>query len=152
MTLKELSIKLKPTIPKKHLLLVAAFVWLCAGGMLLSRGITGVPQGGWQLWEVVVSVVGGLIFFWLLFFRISSKHIRRITSLEILHPCVFSFFKIRSYLLMALMIAMGISVRKLHLISAEFLSYFYITMATPLLLSALRFFWAWNKYGEILAI
>jgi hypothetical protein len=111
-----------------------------------------VPRGGWQLWEIAVSLAGGIIFFRVLFFRISSKHILRISSLEILRPCVFSFFNFRSYLLMALMITMGISVRKFHLISAEFLAYFYITMATPLLLSAARFFWAWNKYQEIIIL
>jgi hypothetical protein len=151
MTLKDISIRLKPAVPKRYLLLVASFVWLCAGGMLLWRGITGVPHGGWQLWEIAVSLAGALIFFRVLFFRISSKHILRISSLEILRPCVFSFFNLRSYLLMVLMIAIGISVRKFHLISAEFLSYFYITMAIPLLLSAVRFYWAWNRYQELIA-
>ena len=150
MTLKELSIRLKPALPKRHLLIVATTVWLCAGGMLLYRGITGLPEGGWQFWEIAVSLVCGLLLFWLLFFRISSKHIRRITSLEILRPCVFSFFNFRSYLLMVLMIAMGISIRKFHLIGVEFISYFYITMATPLLLSAIRFFFAWNKYYDLI--
>jgi hypothetical protein len=151
MTLKEITIRLKPAIPKRHLLMVASFVWLCASGMLLWRGIIGVPHGGWQLWEIVASLIGGLFFFRVLFFRISSKHILRISSLEILRPCVFSFFNFRSYILMALMITLGISVRKFHLISAEFLSYFYITMATPLLFSAVRFFLAWCRYRELLA-
>jgi hypothetical protein len=152
MRFKELSIRLKPGLPKRHLLIVATIVWLFSGGMLLYRGVSVVPEGEWQLWEIAISLVCGLIFFWFLFFGISSKHIRRITSLEILRPCIFSFFNFRSYLLMALMIAMGISVRKLHLISAGFLSYFYITMATPLLLSAIRYFGAWLKYSEVITI
>jgi hypothetical protein len=143
--------KIKPGIPKRYLLMAAAFVWLFAGGMLLYRGIIGVPPGDWHLWEVAVSIAGGLVFFWLLFFRISSKHIHRITSLDILRPCIFSFFNMKSYLLMILMISMGISVRKFHLVGAGFLSYFYITMAIPLILSAFRFFLAWKNYQEIVA-
>jgi hypothetical protein len=150
MSIQELGIRFKPGVPKRQLLLVAAFVWFFAGGMLLYRGIIGVPHGYWHVWEVAVSIAGGLVFFWVLFYRISSSHIRRITSLDILRPCVFSFFNFRSYLLMSIMITMGVSVRKLHLVNAEVISYFYITMAAPLLLSAVRFLWAWKKYDVII--
>jgi len=150
MSLKEYFISIKPGVPKRSLLMVAAFVWLFAGTMLLFRGIISVPQGSWHIWEVAISVAGGLLFFWVLFLRISSKHILRIHSLTILHPCVFSFFNFRSYILMIIMITMGISVRKLHIVSPEAISYFYVSMAIPLLISAARFFIAWKKYNEII--
>ena len=78
----------------------------------MLRGIRGMPAGAWQAWKVLISVAGGLAFFRILFLRISSKHIRRITTLEILRPCVFSFFDIKSYLMMALMITMGAIARE----------------------------------------
>jgi hypothetical protein len=149
MDLKNKVQRYKPGVPKRHLLLVATLVWLFAGSFLMFRGIRSVPEGAWQFWKVAVSVAGGLLFFWILFFRISAKHIRRITSLEILRPCVFSFFDFKSYLMMALMITMGVTVRKLHLVSAESISYFFITMAIPLLVSAIRFLAAWRKYDTI---
>jgi hypothetical protein len=149
MTLKEKATKYKPGVPKRHLLLVAAFVWLFAGGFLALRGIRSMPAGDWAIWKTAIAVIGGLAFFRILFLRISSKHIRRITSLDILRPCVFSFFDFRSYLMMGLMITMGVTVRKMHLVSAELISYFFITMAIPLVVSAIRFFLAWTKYETI---
>jgi hypothetical protein len=149
MSIKKQAIRFKPGVPKRYLLMVAAFVWLFAGGFLLFRGIRSMPAGQWALWKTLVSFVSGLLFFRTLFLSISSKHIRRITTLEILRPCVFSFFNFKSYLMMALMITMGVTVRKLHLIAPQGISYFFITMSVPLLISAARFAMAWRKYVDI---
>jgi hypothetical protein len=149
MSIKEQAIKFKPGVPKRYLLMVAAFVWLFAGGFLLFRGVRSMPPASWAVWKTLVSVAGGLAFFWVLFLRISSKHILRITALEILRPCVFSFFDFKSYLMMALMITMGVTVRKLHLVALQDISYFFITMSVPLLISAFRFAAAWRKYRDI---
>lgn len=149
MSLKEKANRLKPGVPKRHLLIVAAFVWLFAGGFLAFRGIRSIPPGAWQWWKVAIALAGGIVFFRVLFLRVSSKHIRRINSLEILRPCVFSFFDFRSYLMMVLMITMGVTVRKWHLISQGAISYFFITMSVPLVISAFRFLLAWKKYEII---
>jgi len=141
--------ELKPGIPRRHLLLVAAAVWLFAGGFLLFRGINMLPQTTMLWLKIPLAVVAGLLFFHLLFLRVSLKHITRIRSLEILRPCIFSFFDWKSYLLMAIMITSGILVRRTGWIDMQWISLFFITMSTPLLLSAVRFLRAWAKYGEI---
>jgi len=148
--MREFFVKYKPSVPRKHLLLVAAFVWLLAGGILSFRGLKGLSWTGPVLVSMLIAFAGGILFFYLLFLRISTKHIGRIKSLEILRPCVFSFFDFRSYLMMAIMITMGVTVRKLHLISNDIISYFFITMAIPLLLSSARFFMAWRQYDSII--
>ena len=140
---------LKPGIPKRHLLLVATAVWLFAGGFLLFRGIRMLPEMKLLWLKVLLAVITGLLFFHLLFLRVSLKHITRIRSLEVLRPCVFSFFDWKSYLLMAIMITSGVLIRKSGWIDQQWISLFFITMATPLLLSAMRFFRAWGKYREI---
>ncbi len=142
---------IKPGVPKRHLLLVAAMVWMVAGGFLLYRGIRMLPDITWLWFKVVIAVIAGLIFFHLLFLRVSLHHITRIKSLEILRPCVFSFFDWKSYLLMAIMITSGVLVRKSGWIDQQWISLFFITMAIPLLLSAVRFFRAWGKYSEIIS-
>ncbi|MBE0647330.1 MAG: hypothetical protein IH596_06080 [Bacteroidales bacterium] len=146
---KRVIFEMKPGIPKRQLLLVAAAVWLFAGGFLLFRGITMLPEMSMLWLKIVLAVIAGLIFFHLLFLRVSLKHITRIRSLEILRPCVFSFFDWKSYLLMAIMITSGVLVRKTGLIDQKWISLFFITMATPLLLSAVRFLRAWGKYCEL---
>lgn len=141
--------ELKPGIPRRHLLLIAAAVWFFAGGFLLFRGIRMLPETNYLWLKIPIAVVAGLLFFHLLFLHLSLKHITRIRSLEILRPCIFSFFDWKSYLLMAIMITSGILVRKSGLIGQEWTYLFFITMSTPLLLSAVRFMRAWGKYSEI---
>ncbi len=134
------------SIDKRHLLFVAAIVWLIASGMLFWRGtVYFVPINGWKL-ETIGSFVGGILFFRLLFDRISSKHISRIISLSKSRPTIFSFFSKRSYFLMMLMISGGLLLRYSHVAPNYDLSFFYFFMGIPLFLSAIRFFKAWMHY------
>lgn len=132
---------LTPRVSKHSLLLVAALVWTFAGALLLFRGFTlnkTLPLH-WLI-ELVSGILAGLLFFMLLFNRISAKHVLRIQSLSIERPCLFSFFNFRSYLMMIAMITLGIVLRKSGFVPAEYLSLMYITMGVPLLLSSFRFY------------
>lgn len=132
---------LTPRVSKHYLLLVAALVWTFAGGMLLFRGFTfneTLPHRWFT--ELIAGIIAGLLFFRLLFNRISSKHVFRIQNLTIEHPCLFSFFDFRSYLMMFSMITLGIVLRKSGFVSPEFLALMYITMGIPLLMSSFRFY------------
>lgn len=147
--IRQLFFEMKPGIPRRHLLLVATSVWLFAGGFLLFRGIRMLPEMTLPGLKIPLAVIAGLVFFHLLFLRVSLKHITRIRALEILRPCIFSFFDWKSYAIMVVMIFSGVLVRKSGWINPQWISLFFITMATPLLLSAVRFFRAWGKYNEI---
>jgi len=141
---------LKPGIPKRYLLFVAAFVWTFAGGMLLTRGfliLIFFPQLLWL--KIICSLAGGIIFFVLLFSKISRKHTQRILNMEMEHPCIFSFFNFRSYIMMLLMISMGITLRKTGIVPLEYLSLFYVAMGTPLLMSAFRFYYNGINYKKV---
>ena len=128
-------------VSKHYLLLVAALVWTFAGGMLLYRGFT-INNPLPPHWEVKLSlcIVAGLLFFRLLFNRISAKHVLRIKNLPIERPVIFSFFNLKSYLMMFSMITMGITLRKTGAVSSEYLSFMYVTMGIPLLMSSFRFY------------
>jgi hypothetical protein len=133
---------LKPGIPKRYLLFVAAFMWTFAGGMLFFRGFSMLLLFPRLLWlKILISVVVGLIFYILLFSKISLKHTRRIIRMQIERPCAFSFFNFRSYLMMALMIGMGITLRTTGIVPLEYLSVLYVTMGIPLTMSAFRFYY-----------
>jgi len=133
---------LKPGIPKRYLIFVAAVLWSYAGGMLLFRGFS-MLETDMELLSVKItgSFIGGLIFFVYVFSNISLKHILRIVNLESEHPCIFSVFNWRSYLMMAVMISFGITLRMTEIIPLKYLSFFYIFMGTPLFLSAFRFYY-----------
>lgn len=133
---------LKPGIPKKYLLIVAAVVWTFAGIMLLSRGYVMLEKFPYLIWlKILGSLAGGIVFYIFMFSGISMKHIKRITNLPIDKPCFFSFFNLKSYLMMIVMISAGVALRMTGIIPLEYLSLFYITMGTPLFLSATRFYY-----------
>ena len=150
MTKKTCTMNLKPSVSKHNLLFIAGIAWTIAGGILSGRGIVYLMQHGNHL---VLRLAGGILFgaffYVLLFAKISRKHIRRISSLSIPYPCAFSFFNVRGYLMMAVMISGGILLRRADLINQEWLYNFYIMMGLPLLVSAARFFYFWATNREL---
>jgi len=131
-----------PRVSKQYLLLIAAFVWTFAGGMLLYRGFTiNIPlPSHWKI-EFFGCTIAGLLFFILLFNRISAQHVLRIKNLPNEQPVIFSFFNLKSYMMMFAMISMGIMLRRTEVVSTEYLSFMYITMGIPLLMSSFRFYY-----------
>ena len=140
----------KPGIPKKYLLLVAAFVWTFAGSMLFFRGFSVLKFDSSSILMLEsASIIAGICFYRFLFSSISLKHINRIRNLEAHRPCLFSFFNWRSYLMMSMMISLGVGLRLSGLVPMFYLALFYITMGTPLLISASRFFYHSWSYKSI---
>jgi hypothetical protein len=131
----------KPVTTRRNLLVIAALVWTFAGGMLLFKGSKMLPDAiGLLSCQVSFSLISGIIFYRVLFSKISLKHITRIILLRTDRPCLFSFFSFRSYFLMALMISMGVYLRKSGIIPEYYLSILYLTMGIPLFVSAFRFY------------
>jgi hypothetical protein len=142
---------LKPSIPKRYLLFVAGVVWTFAGGILLYKGISLFRIYRDLLWlKITISIFGGGLFYLLMFSKISFKHAWRIINLKYDRPCLFSFFNIRSYILMTIMITSGVLLRKSGFISPEYLSVLYVTMGIPLFLSALRFYYYGIYYRTVI--
>jgi hypothetical protein len=142
---------LKPELPRRYLLFIAALVWTFAGGMLLYKGGTIFLEYNHLFWSrLICSAIGGLLFYLLLFSKISFKHTRRIVNLKNDNPCAFSFFDLKSYIVMTVMITSGILLRKSDLLAPEYLSILYITMGIPLFLSAFRFYYYGIFYDEVI--
>ena len=139
------------TVNKRILLLEAALVWTFAGGMLLIRGGSMLEASSGFSWLKVVSCIGGgLLFFILVFSRISRQHIYRIQNLAGNHHLFYDFFNSRSYLMMAIMITMGVLLRRTLIIPLSSLSLAYVTMGIPLLFSSFRFYLQYFKYQDII--
>ena len=140
--------RFKPSVSKRNLLFIAGLAWTTAGGILAGRGLSYVLRfSSLPALRIAAGLVFGGIFYVLLFAKISRKHIKRIRGLNIPYPCAFSFFNIRGYLMMAIMISGGIMLRTIDMVNKDWLYNFYIAMGVPLLISASRFFWfrATNK-------
>jgi len=147
---KNLS-RLKPGVPKRLLLFIAAALWTFAGSMLMFKGYKMLDTTTRLLGlKLVVALAGGILFYLRLFSKLSLKHTLRILKMKEAYPCAFSFFNFRSYLVMAFMISMGITLRTTGWIPLPYLAYLYLMMSVPLLLSSLRFYYTGFYYGKFL--
>ncbi len=139
-----------PRVSKRILLFIAAIAWTVAGGILLTRGIIMAMNSPNNVKYILGgSTIGGILFFILLFSHISRKHTDRILKMKIQKPYAFSFFNIRSYILMTIMISGGILLRLSGLVSQAVLCILYITMGIPLFLSAFRFYYTGIFYNRV---
>jgi hypothetical protein len=134
-------------VSKRILLFEAAVVWTFAGSILLFKGSKLLAASSGFSWlNIMICSVSGLIFFILMFSKISRNHIIRITNLYGDHHGFYEFFSRRSYIMMLSMISLGIFLRKTSFIPLAYLSLAYITMGIPLLLSSFRFYHRWIYY------
>ena len=140
--------RLKPAVPKRVLLFVAALLWTVAGSMLLFKGFGMLDREVSLLWiKLGVTFLAGLLFYWKVFAGLSLKHTLRILAMKVDNPCLFAFFNVHSYLMMVLMISMGVTLRKTGWIAPSNLAYLYLTMSVPLMLSSVRFYYTGFYYS-----
>lgn len=133
--------KYKPWATRRRLLILAALTWTFAGGMLLYKSLQlFLEVQVFPLWSFVIGLAGGILFYVLLFARISLKHSKRILEMENDRRCFFSFFSYRSYLVMIGMIGMSISLKHFGLIPPEYMMLVDLVMGIPLFLSSFRFY------------
>ena len=138
-----------PKTSRRTLLLIAALFWTVAGGVLLLRGSIYFKEWDEHRWTILSgSIIMGILFYVLVFSKISLKHTNRIISLDPNDLHFFSFFSLKSYFLMAIMIGSGILLRKSGVIPLKYLAIIYITMGIPLFLSAIRFYRRGFSYRE----
>lgn len=141
---------LKPSVPKRYLMLIAGCVWTFAGGMLFGKGINmlmAYPNEIW--WKLIICVPLGFIFYIFMFSKIFKKHSERILSIKHEKPCAFSFFNWKAYLMMGSMIGLGVFLRVSGIVPIRYLSLLYVTMGIPLSISAVMFFIYGVKYFQI---
>lgn len=144
---------LKPAVPKRVLLFIAAGVWTFAGSMLMLKGYKMLDTTGIFLWlKLLVVLLGGIVFYLRFFSKLSLKHSLRILGLKNEFPCLFSFFNFKSYLVMFFMISMGITLRTTGWIPFPYLAFLYLMMSVPLLLSSIRFYYTAFHYKHFVII
>jgi hypothetical protein len=134
-------------VSKRMLLFEAGLVWTFAGGMLLFRGGSMLKASAGFSWtKIIACVFCGLVFFVLVFSKISHKHVDRITNLMGNYHLFYRFFNSPSYLMMIGMISLGVFLRTTLIVPLSSLSLVYITMGIPLLFSSFRFYHHWFYY------
>ena len=99
------------------------------------------------LFKVCEASLIFLLFFAFIFQKLYNKHTRRISLKKERNNCPFSFFDIRGWIIMVLMILMGITIRDLRLLPGSFIAVFYTGLSVALSATGIRFlrFWWINR-------
>lgn len=134
--------KLKPAAAKTWLYLTAGLIWSGVGILLNSYAYGWLSPLKW-IRALPLALIGAALAFTTYLFGFShaaDKNIKRITAIKNNKPCLFAFQKWSSYPLVALMIALGIMLRKHSPIPKPYLAIVYITMGGSLFLASLHYY------------
>ena len=139
---------MKYGVNKQILLITAGAVWITAGINILRIGIiTWLNNSQDWMFKIGEATVVFLLFFILIFKRLYYKHTRRIDEKKKTRICPFSFFDVKSWIIMIFMISLSITIRSFHLLPDSFISVFYTGLSIALILTGilLRYWWLKRK-------
>jgi len=149
---KRILKKIKPGVPKRVLFFSAAAVWAFASSRILKIGVSDILSNTSSYWiNFAMGIVGCYFFFKYVFYKMYKKHTRRIVNSEVEKPCIFSFFDLKGFGIMAFMITGGVALRRAHIIPTLYMGTFYITLGLSLLLAAISFSYAGVRYKFIVS-
>ena len=135
---------MKYGVNRQILLIIAGTVWIIAGGNILRIGIvTWMNNSHDWMFKIGEATIVFLLFFVLIFKRLYYKHTRRIEQKKETRNCAFSFFDVKSWIIMIFMISLGITIRSFHLLPESFISVFYTGLSIALILTGILFIRYW---------
>lgn len=135
---------MKYGVNRQILLIIAGTVWIIAGGNILRIGIvTWMNNSHDWMFKIGEATIVFLLFFVLIFKRLYYKHTRRIEQKKGTRNCPFSFFDVKSWIIMIFMISLGITIRSFHLLPESFISVFYTGLSIALILTGILFIRYW---------
>ena len=125
-------------IKKRQLLLLASVVWLIAGFNVLKIGLDSYVGLDNPL-NLLMSLAIFIIFWLMVFSKLTKKHTTRITGYTEEKQLFIKFFDRKSFIIMAVMITGGITIRVLHLLPLSFIAVFYSGLGSALFLAGILF-------------
>ena len=142
---------MKYGVNRQFLLITAGIVWIIAGTNILRIGIvTWMNSTQDWMFKIGEATVIFLLFFVFIFRKLYYKHTRRIEEKKEDKNCPFSFFDVKSWIMMTFMIALGITIRSLHLLPDSIISVFYTGLSIALILTGILFICYWWQKRKLL--
>lgn len=138
--MKEILIRFKPGVDKRVLVYLSGLMWISVGFMLCSLAWRWMAAYQGRLWFLfpAAGIMAAMLIHHFGFLKLANKNITRIDAMKG-RPCLFSFLSWKSYVLVALMITIGITLRHSPL-PKQWLSIVYIGIGLALALSSIRYF------------
>jgi hypothetical protein len=133
-------------VPKNLLILIAGIVWCIAGAMVCKIGLPLLWNLGSTQWLLVpLAVVVFLIFYFLIFSRLVTKHTERIRQRPERKLPFWNFFDTSSYVVMVIMMAGGMWLRLSHIVPDWMIAFFYSGLGIALFSCGVRFLAAFSR-------
>ena len=114
---------------------MAGIIWLAAGfnvcriGVEAWRALTATTAG------MVLGSLATLVLFSVMFVKMLFKNVRRIGRIYPAHRRIWHLMPLRSYLVMAVMITLGIILRSCQAVPRTFIASFYVGLGGALMLA-----------------
>lgn len=125
-------------VNKHTLLLIACFVWGIAGFNVLRIGILAYP-GNIKVINIILSIIVFAVFQYFVFGKLVNRHTKRIRDYEEERQFFLKFFDVKSFIIMAFMITVGVCLRVFNLVPERFIAFFYTGLGASLFLSGVLF-------------
>lgn len=133
------NFKKRLSIPNKYLMLIAGVVWMFAGIMVVKTGLPYFVTQGRYIFSVLLAASVFSVFYFFIFSKLVEKHTIRINNDNRKKMFVMEFFDKKSYLVMMVMVLGGITIRKLSLLPAFFIGFFYFGIGLALFSCGMKF-------------
>ena len=132
--------RLNPAVPRHFLFAIAGALWTLAGVLLCIRATIWLDVFPFrtELALESLSIVFAVLGYTLVFTKVVKKNIDRIDRLP-KRACIFAFTAWRGYLMIALMVTIGITLRNTSL-PKYYLSIPYAAIGAVLLIGSVRFY------------
>ena len=113
-------------VGKEALLGIAGAVWCIAGFNIVRLGILAYLEQSWPLIMLLVagSIAVFAVFWTKVFSKMLAKHVDRILAYADPQP-FWRFFDRQAFIIMAIMMTVGISLRAFSLVPSWFIAFFY---------------------------
>ena len=145
---KELMSMLK--VKSEKLLTTSVAVWLLAGINILRLGVIAITETELVAALLAVGVVVTFLLFHMMFAKLVGKQSNRIRAYGNEPTCVFAFFDVKGYIMMAIMMGGGIALREFGIIPAWIVAFMYTGIGSALALAGIGFFIHYLKRGKSL--
>ncbi|WP_195420140.1 hypothetical protein [Collinsella sp. D33t1_170424_A12] len=120
-------------VGKEALLGIAGAVWCIAGFNIVRLGIMAYLEQSWPLIMLLVagSIAVFAVFWTKVFSKMLAKHVDRILAYADPQP-FWRFFDRQAFIIMAIMMTVGISLRAFSLVPSWFIAFFYTGLGVAL--------------------
>ena len=132
-------------IPTRHLILVNGLLWSAIGIKILLTGLAAyrsLPVIPWWYFLLSALVFAG---FYRMFTGVVRKYAARIEAMPQPRTSIFKTFSMKGYLIIAFMITLGITLKRIPQVPDSFIAWFYCGLGPGLFSAGFRFLLRWWK-------